>query len=192
MALSSLQPWERMPALSRIRMTAGEFFGCTASPLGWTDTGALEALEELRLRFGAPFACSGLFRRAWESVPGELDSARRCGTAFVLGEDLETAQRSELRALALAGGLFSRVCPAFNSGERVYVAKLPNREYGAAVFALQDELIRLGNRDVALTGCMDAATRNALKRIDSVPAWGEKRDVLTPLTSSLFGGRMKP
>lgn len=169
-----LPPDAQMPFVTRFRFPCSDFTGVMTCETGWTDRRALLALDRLAELADTPFSVCGAFRRT-----GPL--SRRTGTAFDIGLHLPPAQLNGLRRTALSSGAFTRVLPAYASGDRVTTifdcapAVLELGCRGAAVCALQDALLLEGLFAGPVSGAFDENTRRAVlrhQRLTGLPQTG--------------------
>lgn len=170
----SLDPGVQTPGLTHMGLPVSDFAGGFSH--AWTDMRALLALDALAMHFDEAFPVCRAFR---PDAPPPF-----CfGTGFTVGRGLPWKRLEALRRAALNCGLFTRVSPAYDAGDRIELsccpvpAALSIGSMGPEIFALQNALNAFGCFPGPLTGLFGDKTRRALnawQRAQNLP----RRDVV--------------
>ncbi len=167
---------EAMPYNTGGTLRVSEFRGSSRSPTLWTSRRAMESFNQQRKIWGQPIYVGFAFKRPWEGGHSG-QSQHYNGTAFDVGQNLTSAQRSALRRSAQNSGLWSYVEPASLTPSWVHFDRrqlpsacasgYPTLKEGSRstyVLILQDSLNTLGFRTGGLDGYFGPATKDAVKR----------------------------
>lgn len=170
---------EPMPYNEGGTLTVNEFRGSSKSSVLWSDTATMAAFNTTRRLWGRPIYVGFAFKRIWEGGHGK-QSQHYAGTSFDVGQNLTSAQRNELRNLAINSGAWSYVEPAYltptwvhfdkRKGPPACLAGYPLIQIGDInnyVFVLQDALNALGFTGPGLDGIFGANTESAVKRFQA-------------------------
>ena len=104
------EPREPMPFANET-MLVGEFRGRSLSQLLWTTSQTMQSWTAFRRLWGQAIYAPFIFKRVGEG--GHADQSQHyAGTAFDVGQNLGSLQRSLMRQLAERSGLWSYVEPA--------------------------------------------------------------------------------
>ena len=97
-----------MPYSKDRYLTVKEFRGSSKSDTIWADRRAIEAFNKLRTLYGRPIKVGYAFKRITEG--GHTGQSQHyAGTAFDIAQNLSTAERDNLRNLAIKSKYFSYV-----------------------------------------------------------------------------------
>ncbi|MDS0526918.1 peptidoglycan-binding protein [Clostridium sp. SHJSY1] len=156
-------------------LTVGEFRGSSKSSVLWTNRKTVDSWNVFRRSWGRPIYVGYAFKRIWEG--GHSDQSQHyAGTAFDMGQTLNSTDRDRLRNFASAAGVWSYVEPKSLTPTWVHVDDrfgLPACSAGGFpsivignkgnyVFIVQDALNALGYK-VALDGVYGVNTENAIR-----------------------------
>ena len=167
---------EAMPYNINGTLRVREFRGSSKSDLLWTDRRTMESWNRFRSLYGRPIQVGYAFKRPYEGGH-TAQSQHYAGVAFDVGQNLNNAQRAEMRSLASSSGLWSYVepvsltptwvhfdrrsgTPACGAGGGYPVVRLSN--LGVYVLVLQDALNTLGYWTGGIDGVFGGATLNAV------------------------------
>lgn len=140
---------QAMPYNSNKSLTVGEFRGSSKSGLLWTDRRAMEAWNSFRYIYGKPIFVGFAFKRPWEGGHSNL-SQHYAGLAFDVGQNLNEAQRNEMRNLAISSRIWNYVEPASLTPRWVH--------FDERQVAYGYPIIRQGSRGVYVCKAQDALT----------------------------------
>ena len=161
---------ESMPYNSNRSLTVAEFRGASKSGLLWTDRRCMQAWNSFRYIYGKPIYVGYAFRRPWEGGHGTL-SQHYAGLAFDVGQNLNDAERSAMRNLAISSGIWNYVEPAsltprwVHFDEREVASGYPQVRQGSRgvyVCILQDALTTFGYDTGGLDGVFGERTRGSV------------------------------
>lgn len=166
---------ESMPYITGRTLTVGEFQGSSRSNLIWSDTRVMESWNNFRRIWGRPIFVGYAFKRIWEGGHAG-QSQHYAGTAFDMGQNLDSATRNRLRAAAINSGAWSYVEPAYLTPTWVHIdrrlgppacpgggyPRLATGSRGIYVLVLQDALNALGHTGSGLDGYFGSGTRSAV------------------------------
>lgn len=169
------EEYDPMPYNQWHTLTVGEFRGSSASDILWTDKQTMEAWNQFRLQAGYPVYIGFAFKRPYEGGHGQ-QSQHYAGTAFDVGQNLNDAQRDQLRGLAWNSGLWSYIEPPYLTPTWVHMDKrsgepacwsggypaLTAGAIGVYVLILQDSLRQLGYEAGDLDGIWGEETSSAV------------------------------
>ena len=165
---------EPMPYNKGGTLTVSGFRGSSQSDVLWTEKRAMQAWNNFRARYRRPIFVGFAFRRPTEGRHSP-QSQHYAGLAFDVGQNLDNAQRAQLRDLAISSGIWSFVDPAWRTPTWVHfdarrgppacdagypVQRLGSR--GGYVCAMQDGLISLGFSTGGLDGVFGSMTNDAV------------------------------
>lgn len=161
---------QAMPYNSNKSLTVGEFRGSSKSGLLWTDRRAMEAWNSFRYIYGKPIFVGFAFKRPWEGGHSNL-SQHYAGLAFDVGQNLNEAQRNEMRNLAISSRIWNYVEPAsltprwvhFDERQVAYGYPIIRQgSRGVYVCIAQDALTTLGYDTGGLDGVFGPKTRDSI------------------------------
>ena len=161
---------QSMPYNSSGTLRVREFRGGSKSGLLWTDRRAMEAWNSFRYIYGRPIYVGFAFNRPWEGGHSRL-SQHYAGLAFDVGQNLDNNERSYMRNLASASGIWNYVEPAnltprwVHFDERQVSAGYPlirQGSRGVYVCIAQDALTTLGYETGGLDGVFGQITRSSV------------------------------
>ncbi len=161
---------QAMPYNSNKSLTVGEFRGSSKSGLLWTDRRAMEAWNSFRYIYGKPIFVGFAFKRPWEGGHSNL-SQHYAGLAFDVGQNLNEAQRNEMRNLAISSRIWNYVEPAsltprwvhFDERQVAYGYPIIRQgSRGVYVCIAQDALTTLGYDTGGLDGVFGPKTRESI------------------------------
>ena len=159
-----------MPYNSNGTLRVKEFRGASKSGLLWTDRRAMEAWNSFRYIYGNPIYVGFAFRRPWEGGHGIL-SQHYAGVAFDVGQNLDEAERTAMRNLAVTSGIWNYVEPAAETprwvhfDERQVLSGYPiirQGSRGVYVCIAQDALTTLGYDTGGLDGVFGIRTNSSV------------------------------
>ena len=101
---------EAMPYNTGNTLTVREFRGSSRSDLLWTAKRAMQSWNSFRFIYGRPIYVGYAFKRPYEGGHGQ-QSQHYAGVAFDVGQNLNNAQRAEMRSMAVNSGLWGYVEP---------------------------------------------------------------------------------
>lgn len=161
---------QAMPYNSNKSLTVDEFRGSSKSGLLWTDRRAMEAWNSFRYIYGKPIFVGFAFKRPWEGGHSNL-SQHYAGLAFDVGQNLNEAQRNEMRNLAISSRIWNYVEPAsltprwvhFDERQVAYGYPIIRQgSRGVYVCIAQDALTTLGYDTGGLDGVFGPKTRDSI------------------------------
>ena len=167
---------ESMPYITGNTLRVREFRGSSKSELLWTEKRAMQTWNSFRFLYGKPIHVGFAFKRPYEGGHGQ-QSQHYAGVAFDVGQNLNNAQRAEMRNLAYNSKLWGYVEPVSLSPTWVHLDRrrgiaacasggypvMRQGSIGAYVLVLQDSLNRLGYGTGGLDGVFGGMTANAVK-----------------------------
>ncbi|MDR0287867.1 MAG: peptidoglycan-binding protein, partial [Clostridiales bacterium] len=166
---------EAMPHNTGRTLTLQEFRGSSCSSILWSDLRTMESWNRTRALYGRPIFVGFAFKRIWEG--GHTGQSQHyAGTAFDVGQNLTSVQRSELRNVATRSGSWVYVEPASLTPTWVHFDRrftppacssggyplIREGSRGNYVLILQDALSTLGFTGTGLDGIFGSGTRNAV------------------------------
>jgi hypothetical protein len=168
---------EAMPYNTGNTLKVSEFRGSSRSELLWTEKRVMQSWNSFRFMYGRPIRVGFAFKRTYEGGHGQ-QSQHYAGTAFDVGQNLNNAQRAEMRNLAYNSGLWTFVEPASLTPTWVHFDRrrgtpacatggypLTRRgNLGAYVLVLQDALNALGYGTGGIDGVFGGMTEAAVVR----------------------------
>jgi len=101
---------EAMPYNTGNTLKVSEFRGSSRSDVLWTEKRAMQAWNSFRFLYGRSIYVGFAFKRPTEGGHGQ-QSQHYAGTAFDVAQNLNNAQRAEMRTLAINSGLWGYVEP---------------------------------------------------------------------------------
>ena len=166
-----------MPYITGHTLTVREFRGSSCSDTLWTDRSTLEAWNRTRAQYGRSIYVGFAFKRIWEGGHAG-QSQHYAGTAFDVGQNLNSAQRADLRNTVLQSRQWIYVEPASLTPTWVHFDRrftpsacasggyptIRQGSLGNYVLILQDALNTLGYTGGGLDGVLGPGTRAALER----------------------------
>jgi len=181
------QLYQPMPYIQGSTLSVGEFRAKSASDLIWTDRRAMDAWNKTRAAWGRPIYVGYAFRRIGEG--GHADQSQHyAGVSFDVAQNLDNAQRNQLRNLAESLGVWSYVEPAYLTPTWVHFdarigppacsagyPMLRQGSKGVYVCTLQDALNIIGSYGLGVDGMFGAKTTEAVRafqRTNGLPADG--------------------
>ena len=167
---------EAMPYVTGNTLRVGEFRGSSRSDIMWTEKRAMQAWNSFRAFYGKPIHVGFAFKRPREGGHGAM-SQHYAGVAFDAGQNLNAAQRTEMRNAAIRSGVWSYVEPASLTPTWVHFDKRRGTpacatggyplqrqgNVGAYVLVLQDALNYLGFSTNGIDGHFGPVTANAVR-----------------------------
>ncbi|MCL2408112.1 MAG: peptidoglycan-binding protein [Oscillospiraceae bacterium] len=164
-----------MPYITGGTLRVREFRGSSRSDLLWTEKRAMQAWNRFRALYGRPIHVGFAFRLPSEGGHSPM-SQHYAGLAFDVGQNLNDAQRAELRDLAITSGIWSYVDPAWRTPRWVHFDQrrgvpacgtggYPMQSLGsvgAYVLVLQQALNTLGFATGGLSGMFGEMTERAV------------------------------
>lgn len=167
---------EAMPYNLGNTLSVAEFRGSSRSDVLWTEKRAMQSWNSFRFLYGRPIQIGFAFKRPYEGGHGQ-QSQHYAGVAFDVGQNLNNAQRAEMRTLANNSGLWGYVEPVSISPTWVHFDRrrgtpacasggyplLRVGSIGAYTLILQDSLNTLGYGTGGLDGIYGNATANAVQ-----------------------------
>ena len=152
-----------------------EFRGSSSSDILWTERRAMQSWNSFRAMYGRPIFVGYAFKRPFEGGHG-AQSQHYAGLAFDVGQNLNSAQRNEMRNMAARSGVWSYVEPASLTPTWVHFDRrrgtpacaaggYPMVRFGtlgAYVIVLQDALTTVGYNTGGLDGVFGNMTTNAV------------------------------
>lgn len=167
---------ESMPYNTNRTLRVSEFRGSSKSNILWTDKRTMQAWNSQRYIYGAPIYVGFAFKRPYEGGHGN-QSQHYAGTAFDVGQRLNSTQRRVLWNSANSSGVWSYVEPIsmtptwVHFDRRFGVSACPTGGYpivkrgsrGNYVCIAQDDLNTLGFRTGGLDGVFGEQTYNAVR-----------------------------
>lgn len=156
-------------------LTVKEFRGSSKSSALWTNRKTIDSWNVFRRSWNRPIYVGYAFKRIWEGGHSN-QSQHYAGTAFDIGQTLNSTDRDTLRNFANASGVWSYVEPKYLTPTWVHVddrfglpacsaggfPSIVTGNKGNYVFIIQDALNALGYV-VALDGVYGPNTANAIK-----------------------------
>ncbi|MCL2462506.1 MAG: peptidoglycan-binding protein [Defluviitaleaceae bacterium] len=164
-----------MPYNAGGTLTVREFRGSSCTNVLWSDKRTMEAWNRTRAAYGRPIHVGFAFKRIWEG--GHTGQSQHyAGTSFDVGQNLNNAQRAELRNVAIQTKLWVYVEPAYLTPTWVHFDRrftpsacvsggyplIREGSRGNYVLVLQDALNTLGFTGTGLDGSFGPGTRNAV------------------------------
>ncbi len=167
--------YQAMPYVEGNTLTVREFRGKSKSNIVWTDRRAMYAWNRTRSAWGKPIYVGYAFRRIGEG--GHADQSQHyAGMAFDVAQNLDNAQRNQLRNLAQSLGVWGYVEPASLTPTWVHMDRrlgppacsagyplLREGMRGVYVATLQDALQTIGIANVSIDGVFGPKTRSAVQ-----------------------------
>ncbi len=167
--------YQAMPYVEGNTLTVREFRGKSKSNIIWTDRRAMYAWNRTRSAWGKPIYVGYAFRRIGEG--GHADQSQHyAGMAFDVAQNLDNAQRNQLRNLAQSLGVWGYVEPASLTPTWVHMDRrlgppacsagyplLREGMRGVYVATLQDALQTIGIANVSIDGVFGPKTRSAVQ-----------------------------
>ena len=101
---------QAMPYNTGNTLKVSEFRGSSKSDILWTEKRVMQAWNSFRFIYGRPIYIGYAFKRPWEGGHGQ-QSQHYAGVAFDVGQNLNNAQRAEMRNLAINSGVWTYVEP---------------------------------------------------------------------------------
>lgn len=158
-------------------LTVAEFRANSRAGTIWTTRQTMEAFNISRNQWGRPIYVGYAFKRIWEGGHDPM-SQHYAGTAFDIGQNLDSVTRDQLRNSLISSGVWTYVEPAYLTPTWVHMDKrstspaCPNGGYplvstgsaGVYVLVVQDALNALGYTGSGLDGYYGPGTRNAVTR----------------------------
>lgn len=166
-----------MPYSKDRYLTVKEFRGSSKSDTIWADRRAIESFNKLRTLYGRPIKVGYAFKRITEG--GHTGQSQHyAGTAFDIAQNLNTAERDNLRNLAIKSKYFSYVEPKSLTPTWIHIDKrnttpacstggyplLKQGRKNTYVAVLQDALTALGYSTSGIDGIFGTNTKNAVIR----------------------------
>ena len=166
-----------MPYSDGKYLSVKEFRGSSKSDTLWADRRAIEAFNKLRRLYGKPIKVGYAFKRITEG--GHTGQSQHyAGMAFDIAQNLTTAERDNLRNLAINSKYFSYVEPKSLTPTWIHVDKrdltpacstggypvVKFGKKGTYVAVLQDALNYLGYSTGGIDGLFGNNTKNAIIR----------------------------
>ena len=143
--------YQAMPYVEGNTLTVREFRGKSKSNIIWTDRRAMYAWNRTRSAWGKPIYVGYAFRRIGEG--GHADQSQHyAGMAFDVAQNLDNAQRNQLRNLAQSLGVWGYVEPASLTPTWVHM----DRRLGPPACSAGYPLLREGMRGVYVATLQDA------------------------------------
>ena len=166
---------EPMPYNIGNTLRVGEFRGSSRSDILWTEKRAMQSWNNFRSLYGRSIFVGYAFKRPTEGGHGK-QSQHYAGVSFDVGQNLNNAQRAEMRSLAVNSGFWNYVEPVYLSPTWVHFDRrrgtpacpaggypvTRHGDIGAYVLILQDALNSLGYGTGGLDGIFGQGTLNAV------------------------------
>ena len=166
---------EAMPYITGNTLLVREFRGSSKSNLLWTEKRAMQAWNSFRFAYGRSIYVGFAFKRAYEGGHGQ-QSQHYAGVAFDVGQNLNNAQRAEMRRIAVESKLWGYVEPVSLSPTWVHFDRrrgtpacasggypiTKSGNIGAYVLVLQDSLSALNYPVGGIDGVFGMISKNAV------------------------------
>ena len=166
---------EAMPYNTGNTLTVSEFRGSSRSNVLWSTKRTMQSWNSFRFLYGRSIYVGFAFKRPYEGGHGQ-QSQHYAGTAFDVGQNLNSTQRAEMRNLAYSSGIWTYVEPVSISPTWVHFDKrfgtpacasggyptVRNGSISTYVLVLQDALNKLGYSTGGTDGIFGSATANAI------------------------------
>lgn len=99
---------EAMPYIQNRTLTVREFRSNSNTNILWTSRRTMESWNQFRAIYGRSIYVGFAFKRCWEGGHAN-QSQHYAGTAFDVGQNLSSAERTSLRNLAASSGVWTYV-----------------------------------------------------------------------------------